>query len=137
MRPSTRALLLFLASGLVPGLAAGFVGVGSAVAAESCDQGLCIVSGDEGARWEPGATSTPKNRKRRSTKDGATLDFEVASGRASLFVNGRFRGTAPLEDLDVPSGKNDIQVRDGDTVLAAGLLTVPRGGSVSIRVEHP
>lgn len=106
---------------------------------QACDDPshLCIVSGDEGARWEAGEKSTSKNRSRRSTKQGGKLSVELEGGRASLFVNGRFRGNPPLQDIEVPSGKNDIQLRDGETILAEGLLTVPRNGSVSVVVHHP
>lgn len=80
--------------------------------------------------------SSSKNRARRSTKQGGKLSVDLDDGRASLFVNGRFRGNVPLEDIKVPSGKNDIQVRDGETILAEGLLTVPRNGSVSVLVHY-
>ena len=44
--------------------------------------------------------------------------------------------TAPISGVDLPSGKNDLQVRDGADVLATGLLDVPKGASVSITVRH-
>ncbi len=52
-----------------------------------------------------------------------------------MFVNGRFVGTAPVSGVEVPSGKNDIHVRDGATVLATGLLDVPKDADVWITVR--
>jgi len=54
-----------------------------------------------------------------------------------VFVNGRYAGTAPVDFLEVPAGRNDVQVRDGMIVLADGLLTMPRGKTVEMRVRHP
>jgi len=122
----------------VPCLALALAGR-DAAAAETCDDDspLCIVGGDDGANWQSGETSPRKDRTRRSTKSGGKLDLTIEGGRGSLFVNGRFRGRAPLEGIAIPAGKNDIQVRDGETILAEGLLTVPRNGRVELLVRHP
>lgn len=128
-----RNATLTLAIGLGLGLAVP--NAASAVTALACDDdsGLCVDSG--GAKWQAEKSSSSKDRKKRSTKNAGTISMEVTGGRGSLFVNGRYAGTAPLSGAIVPSGKNDIQVRDGAKVLAQGLLTVPGGADVSITVN--
>lgn len=97
---------------------------------------LCL-SPAGGAKWEAGAQVSAKDKKKRSEKAPGSLSITVEGGRGSLFVNGRYAGTAPLSGISVPSGRNDIQVRDGSSVLSQGVMTVPKGGSLSITVRHP
>ncbi len=97
------------------------------------DSGLCVDGG--GAKWQSDKSSSKKQRKKRSNKKGGTISMEVDDGRGSLFINGRYAGTAPLSGAKIPKGANDIQVRDGAKVLAEGLLTVPAGADVSITVS--
>jgi hypothetical protein len=127
-------MVLALAAGLAVGVAspAG----ASAAAAFACDDdsGLCIDSG--GASWEPDKKTTSKDRKKRSSKTGGSLSLTIDGGRGSVFLNGRYVGTAPVSGVDLPSGKNDLQVRDGAEVLATGVLDVPKSASVSITVRH-
>ena len=102
---------------------------------ECTDEGnLCVESGGE---WASGAKTTSKERRKQSMKQPATFPFRVVDGRGSLFVNGRYAGTAPLEGIEIPAGKNDIQVRDGAEVLASGVLTVNSGSDVIAVVRHP
>lgn len=126
------------AVGLAAGLALGLSspGAASAAAALGCDDesGLCVDSG--GASFEADKKSTSKDRKKRSTKNGGTLSLSIDGGRGSVFLNGRYVGTAPISGVELPSGKNDLQVRDGADVLASGLLEVPKGASVSVTVRH-
>ena len=98
------------------------------------DSGLCVDSGD--AKWAADKQSTSKDRKKRSTKTAGTLSVTIDGGRGSVFLNGRFVGTAPVSGVSVPSGKNDLHVRDGEDVLANGTLTVGKGTSVSVTVRH-
>ncbi len=123
---------------LCTGLALGVASPGPAQAAATMacddDSGLCVDSGD--AKWSPDKKSTSKDRKKRSAKNPGSLSVTIDGGRGSVFVNGRYIGTAPVNGVDVPSGKNDIQVRDGAAVLANGLLDVPSSSSVSITVRH-
>ncbi|MEM6994100.1 MAG: hypothetical protein AAF721_26540 [Myxococcota bacterium] len=97
------------------------------------DSGLCVDGG--GAKWQSDKSASKKQRKKRSAKRGGTISMEVDGGRGSLFINGRYAGTAPLSGAKIPAGANDIQVRDGAKVLAKGLLTVPRTADVSITVN--
>ena len=104
------------------------------VAACEDEGGLCVDSGD--ATFTDGKQSTSKDRKKRSKKTAGTLSVSIDGGRGSVFLNGRFVGTAPVSGVELPSGKNDIHVRDGATVLANGLLDVPKGAAVSVTVRH-
>lgn len=127
-------MVLALATGVAVGVAspAG----ASAAAAFACDDdsGLCVDSG--GASWAPDKKTTSKERKKRSSKTAGSLSLTIDGGRGSVFLNGRYVGTAPVNDVEIPSGKNDLQVRDGADVLATGVLDVPKGASVSITVRH-
>ena len=98
------------------------------------DSGLCVDSG--GASWAPDKNSTSKERKKRSTKTPGRLSLTIDGGRGSVFLNGRYVGTAPVSGVEMPSGKNDLQVRDGADVLASGVLDVPKDAGVSITVRH-
>jgi len=105
----------------------------ASVASCEDESGLCL-DAVKGARWQSEKNSTKKQRKKRSNKRAGTISMDVDGGRGSLFINGRYAGTAPLSGAKIPGGANDIQVRDGAKVLAEGLLTVPKGASVSITV---
>jgi len=91
----------------------------------------------EGANWQPGSKPTRKDHKRRGKGQAGTLFLTIDNGRGSVFINGRYAGTAPLDGTPIPSGKNHVQVRDGMIVLSDGLLTVPRGGVLRATVNHP
>jgi hypothetical protein len=136
-RQPTSSRLPFLALALAAGVALGAASSGAAAASTlACDDasGLCVDSG--GASWEPDKKSSSKDRKKRSSKSPGTLAVTIDGGRGSVFVNGRYVGTAPVSGVEVPAGKNDLQVRDGANVLATGLLEVPKGASVSVTVRH-
>ncbi|MEM9453525.1 MAG: hypothetical protein AAGF11_05050 [Myxococcota bacterium] len=133
----TKLPLFALVLGLGVGLSVDLATPGAAsAAAVACDDesGLCVDSG--GASFVDGKQSTGKDRKKRSKKTAGTLSVTVDGGRGSVFVNGRFVGEAPVDGVDIPSGKNDIHVRDGATVLANGLLTIPKDAVVSVTVRH-
>ncbi|MCA9709762.1 MAG: hypothetical protein KDK70_28240 [Myxococcales bacterium] len=128
--------LIVLALGLGVTLGVSTPGSASAAATAACEDegGLCVDSGD--ATFTDGKQSTSKDRKKRSKKTAGTLSVSIDGGRGSVFLNGRFVGTAPVSGVELPSGKNDIHVRDGATVLANGLLDVPKGAAVSVTVRH-
>jgi hypothetical protein len=120
------------------GLAAGLlVPTHSATAAafECTHESNFCLDPANGAGWESDARSSSSDRGKRK-KGGETLSISVEGGRGSVFINGRYAGTAPLDGVSIPSGKNDIQIRDGAEVLAQGLLTVPKGGRLSATVRH-
>lgn len=119
-----------LASALVP---AAVSASGFACADPS---NLCLAP-SSGAKWEANTQASAKDKKKRSEKAPGSISLTIEGGRGSLFVNGRFAGTAPLSGISVASGRNDVQVRDGATVISSGVLTVPKGSSLDITVAHP
>jgi hypothetical protein len=122
------------------GMSAAMVTVPASVSAASfacADPSNLCLDPASGAKWEAGASTNAKDRKKRSEKAPGSVSISIEGGRGSLFVNGRYAGTAPLNGISVPSGRNDIQVRDGADVLASGVITVPKGGSLSVTVRHP
>ncbi len=126
-----------IALGLALGLSLSTGGTADAASMACEDPSNLCLGPASGAKWEAGKTVAAKDKKKRNDKAGSTLSLDVEGGRASLFVNGRYAGTAPLSGIPVPAGRNDVQVRDGATVLSQGVLTVPKGGSLSVTVKHP
>jgi hypothetical protein len=139
--PGRRAGLAgILSSALVLG---GFVGLIAPVLpahattlACSDDSNLCL-SPVKGAKWEPDRSSTPKERTKRTKKNGGTLSVTIDGGRGSVFINGRYVGTAPFNGVEIPRGRNDLQVRDGADVIASGVLQVPNNADLEVSVRHP
>lgn len=128
-----KALTLTLAVGLGTGLASET----EAASNMACDDvsNLCVDSG--GAKYIADTTVAPKDKKKRIDKAGSSLSMQVDGGRGSLFVNGRYAGTAPLSSIPIPAGPNDIQVRDGATVISTGVLWVPKAAAISVTIRHP
>jgi hypothetical protein len=126
-------MVLALATGVTLGVASPGASASTVLACDD-ESGLCVTSGD--ASWEPDKKSTSKDRKKRSAKTPGSLSVTIDGGRGSVFLNGRYVGTAPVSGVEIPSGKNDLQVRDGADVLASGLLDVPKGGRISLTVRH-
>lgn len=118
--------LLTLACALAPN---------SARAAEECGPNACI----SGAGWVPGEQLDDSARKReakrnRKRKD-AQLSVQLANGRGSVFVDGVWIAPIPALYVPIKPGKHDLEVRDGERVLARGVLTVPKKArEVSVRV---
>jgi len=126
--------LLVTSLGLAFGL--GVMPTAQATMAFECndESNFCVESGGQ---WFAGAKTTSKDRRKQSKSNAGSLTIRIESGRGSIFVNGRYAGTAPLEGIEIPSGKNDIQVRDGSEVLATGVLGVSGGSDVIAVVRHP
>lgn len=108
-----------------------------AAAAAACSDasGVCL-GANKGAKWEPDASLSSKQMKAKRKGPPCKVNFEIDGGRGSLFIDGRYAGTAPLTDLSLMPGKHDVQVRDGQRVLAEGVLTVPKGGTLDVTVRH-
>ncbi len=102
-------------------------------AAADCDASLCIDSG--GGEFAADVRITNDMRRKQSKKKSGRLSLTIEDGRGSVFINGRYVGTAPVDSVKVPAGKNDIQVRDGADVLATGILTMPPQGDLSATVS--
>ena len=133
MRSSLRIRPLLAAA-----TAAALLGAASPAAATCTDDtGLCVVSGN--VKWKPENTLTEaqlrkENKKRKGSV--ANLDLKVDGGRATVFIDGRWGGVAPLTSYPMTPGAHDIQVRDGNRILAEGVLVFPAGESVSIEIRH-
>ncbi|MBA3550141.1 MAG: hypothetical protein H0T76_26990 [Nannocystis sp.] len=127
---SARSLTLVLAT------AALLAAPTPAQAACSDPSGLCIEP-VKGGKWEPDGSLSAKQLKAKRKGAPGRLSLKVEDGRGSVFVDGRYVGTAPLSDLSLGAGKHDLQVRDGAKILAEGVLTVPKGASVRVNVRHP
>lgn len=125
---------------------AGTLGLGltftaRAASAPTCeaDSGVCV-SGGKHAKFEPGKKPNKKSlkwRRKFGKRFAGTLSLTVDGGRGSVFINGRYAGTAPVEGIDVLAGRNVMQVRDGADVLANGMLTVPKDADLEVVVNHP
>lgn len=107
----------------------------SASAACSDPSGLCI-DGAKGAKWEPEVSLSSKQMKAKKKGPACKVNFEIEGGRGSVFVDGRYVGTAPVEGFSMLPGRHDVQVRDGQKILAEGVLTVPKGGTLDVTVRH-
>ncbi len=122
----------------VAALAGALVASAPARAEDKCtDDGAVCLTRAKGAAFVPGKHTTRKDRRRRGRGAPGTLRVHIEGGRGSVFLNGRYAGTAPLDALEVPSGRNDLEVRDGMVVLAQGRLSMPRGGELELTVRHP
>lgn len=60
------------------------------------------------------------------------MTLRVAAERGSVFVDGRY--LAPDATRAIKPGKHELELREGDEVLALGVLVVPKGAE-SIVVE--
>jgi len=133
MKPSTMLtgcaalFAVLLASSPATGLAA----------AEVCDeQGVCV----EGAGWASGQTLDDKARAREATRNRkgkhATLTVELGGGRASVFLDGVWVAPAPINYVPLKPGKHDLEIRDGQRVLARGVLEIGKqGGDVTVKIR--
>lgn len=103
-------------------------------AAEVCDAQVCV----EGATWTSGEQLDDKTRAREAKRNrkgkDATLTVELQTGRASVFLDGVWVAPAPINYVPIKPGKHDLEVRDGDRVIARGVLEVgKKGGDVTVR----
>lgn len=108
---------------------------GTARAGEECDEHACVT----GASWSSGEqlddSARAREAKRNRKKPDAKLSVELANGRGSVFIDGVWVAPVPALYVPVKPGKHDLEVRDGERVLARGVLTIPKnGGEVSVRV---
>lgn len=105
-------------------------------AAASCTDasGVCVAGG--AGKWDPDASLTAKQIKAKRKGAACKVSFEIDGGRGSVFVDGRYAGSAPDTSMSLTPGKHDIQIRDGQKILAEGVLTVPKGGDLQVTVRH-
>jgi hypothetical protein len=106
----------------------------------ACDDpsGVCV--SDESAKWaaDQGLSKKQRNKqhKKNRKRKKVAVSVEIQDGRGSAFIDGRYLGNGATQEI--APGKHDIQVRDGDQLLAQGVLTVPRNSAgITITVVHP
>lgn len=97
---------------------------------EDCGERVCIYGTDEGV-WTADAQLSKKQRasekKKNRKRADVTLRVLVEGGRGSVFVDGRYLASeGPHSERALDPGKHEIEVRDGETVVALGVLTIPR-----------
>jgi hypothetical protein len=111
------------------------LGSPNASAAEVCDAGVCV----SGAEWTSGDQLDDKARAREAKRNrkgkDATLTVELTSGRGSVFLDGVWIAIAPLSSIPLKPGKHDLEVRDGEEIVARGVLEIgKKGGDVTVRI---
>lgn len=107
----------------------------SVYAGEECGPNACV----SGADWASGEqlddSARAREAKRNRKNKDAQLSVQVAAGRGSVFIDGVWIAPVPALYVPIKPGKHDLEVRDGERVLARGVLTIPKkGGEVSVRV---
>ncbi len=136
----------FIPARSLPMLAACALGLtlalAPAIALAECTEGGVCVDGHAKVAWADGESLSDKARKKNAKKYRKKKDVSLAvtldGGRGSLFVDGVWIGIAPFETISVKPGQHDVQIRDGDTVIAQGVITVPtKASSLTIKVSHP
>jgi hypothetical protein len=107
-----------------------------------CGAAVCVY-GDSAseADWKPDARLSRKQRqkdaKANRKRSDVTLDVDVVDGRGSVFIDGRYlAGDGPHASRAVKPGKHEIEVRDGERVIAVGVLTVTRDIEAITLVVH-
>ncbi|MCB9755668.1 MAG: hypothetical protein H6713_37535 [Myxococcales bacterium] len=109
--------------------------------AQACEDESRLCVDTANAKWEPDKTMSQsalkRERKKNKSKPTSNLHLTIEGGRASVFLDGRYVDTAPLKSYEIEAGKHDIQVRDGDIILAEGVLRIPSKTDVRITVVHP
>ncbi len=117
-------------------LVAGLLLTPAPAHATECDsRGVCVA----GAAWSEDSSLTDKKRKserkKNKKKKDAKLSLEITNGRGSVFIDGVWIGSAPLSYMAIKPGKHDVEVRDGENILAMGVVTIgKKGGDVRITV---
>lgn len=109
--------------------------------AYACDDasGVCV-EGD--GSWEADKRLSKKARgktkKKNRKRKKVTITAEIEGGRGSVFIDGVYAGSNSVEGAEVRPGSHDIQVRDGSTLIAQGVLKVKRNaGTISVVFVHP
>jgi hypothetical protein len=116
---------------------------------EDCGEQVCIhasdddqsLAPDEAGSWKPDARLSKKQRSSEAKKNRKRKDVAVRvlveGGRGSAFVDGRYLASeGPHAERALKPGKHEIEVRDGDQVVAVGVLTISRKADAVTLVVH-
>jgi hypothetical protein len=101
---------------------------------------VCIYGTDKGL-WKPDARLSRKQRSSEKKKHrkyaDVTLRVVIEGGRGSVFVDGRYLASeGPHSERALDPGKHELEVRNGETVVAVGVLSIPRKIEALTLVVH-
>jgi hypothetical protein len=105
-----------------------------------CGAAVCVYGSAEDS-WKPDARLSRKQRqkdaKANRKRQDVTLDVDVVGGRGSVFIDGRYlAASGPHDRRVVKPGKHEIEVRDGERIVAVGVLTIARNIDAVTLVVH-
>jgi hypothetical protein len=116
---------------------------------EDCGEQVCMfanagddaLDSDAAGSWKPDAHLSRKQRKAEAKRNRKRKDVTVRvmldGGRGSVFVDGRYLASeGPHAERALRPGKHEVEVRDGDTILCVGVLTIPRKATELTLVVH-
>lgn len=110
--------------------------------ADECSETLCMRdgSGEAVGTWAEGKTLNRKARAKEAKKQRKRKDVQVRveleGGRASAFIDGRYLATGG-EGLPLKPGMHELEVRDGERVIALGVITIPSKGVDEVVIVVP
>jgi hypothetical protein len=109
-------------------------------APHDCGEQVCVYGSDESI-WKVDARLSKKQRSSEAKKNRKRKDVVVRvlveGGRGSAFVDGRYLASVgPHSERTLKPGKHEIEVRDGDEVVAVGVLTIARTAEAVTLVVH-
>ncbi len=112
-----------------------------AAADEGTCETVCLRSGDGESvgGWLEGETLSAKARAKEAKKQRKAKEVgvrvELEGGRGSVFIDGRYLASGD-EGRAVKPGKHELEVRDGERVIALGVIQIPsKIGEVVIQVK--
>jgi hypothetical protein len=105
-----------------------------------CGAAVCVYGSAQDS-WKPDARLSRKQRqkdaKANRKRADVTLDVDVVGGRGSVFIDGRYLAVSgPHDRRAVKPGKHEIEVRDGERIVAVGVLTIARNIDAVTLVVH-
>ena len=108
-----------------------------------CGAKVCVYGSDPTSQddWTPDARLSRKQRqkdaKANRKRSDVTLDVDVVGGRGSVFIDGRYLAASGAFDRrSVKPGKHEIEVRDGERIIAVGVLAIGRNVEAVTLVVH-
>jgi hypothetical protein len=117
---------------------------------DDCGEQVCLygldrsdnaLAGEEAGSWKPDARLSRKRRRKEAKKNrkrkNVSLSVALEGSRGSVFVDGRYLATSgPHAQRGIKPGRHEIELRDGDRVIAVGVLTIPRKLGALALVVH-
>jgi hypothetical protein len=106
-----------------------------------CGEQVCVYASGENGSFKADVRLNKKQRSAEAKKNAkakrVSVSVQVESGRGSAFIDGRYlAGEGPHAERALLPGRHEVEVRDGDRVIAVGILTIPRKASAVTLVVH-